>query len=98
MIRVVLPAHLKTLAGVTHEIKLEPKGQVCVSTILDALESQYPMLKGTIREHGTHKRRPFVRFFACGEDISLEPPDKALLPKISSGQEPFLIVGSVAGG
>jgi molybdopterin synthase sulfur carrier subunit len=98
MIRVILPSHLNTLAGINGEISVEPKGDACVRTVLDAIENQYPMLKGTIREHETHKRRPLVRFFACGEDISFEPFDHVLPSKISSGEEPFLIVGSIAGG
>ena len=98
MIRVVLPTHLKTLTKVTGEVALEVKGNVTQRTILDALEARYPMLSGTVRDHTTQKRRPYLRFFACQEDLSLESPDTPLPDKVASGQEPFLIVGSVAGG
>ena len=102
MIRVVLPAHLKTLARVQldswGELHLEVPGAVTVTTILDALENQYPQLRGTMRDHVTGKRRPFVRFFACQEDLSLDPPDTPLPEKIATGAEPFLIVGAIAGG
>ena len=98
MIRVILPAHLRTIARLEGEISLEVKGQVTVAAILDALETRYPMLAGTIRDHGTHKRRPFLRFFACGEDLSLEGPQVPLAEAVITGKEPFLIIGSVAGG
>ncbi len=98
MVRVILPHHLRTLAQVTTEVELEVNGHVSVSTVLDALERRFPVLAGTIREHETHKRRPFLRFFACGEDISLESPELALPEVIASGKEPFLVVGAIAGG
>ena len=98
MIRVVLPSHLKTLAGVRDEVLLEVQPPVTQRTILNALERCYPMLAGTIRDHVTFKRRPFLRFFACGEDFSNESPDSPLPEAIATGQKPFLIVGSVAGG
>ena len=98
MIRVVLPHHLRTLARVGDEIELELNGQVTQRTILDALETKYPMLRGTIRDHSTQKRRPLVRFFVCGEDISHEPPDSPLPEAIATGAEPFFIMGAIAGG
>jgi hypothetical protein len=98
MIRVVLPAHLRTLAHVDDEVPLDVAGPVTQRTVLDALEARYPMLRGTTRDHVTQKRRPFVRFFACGEDLSHESPDAALPQAVASGAEPFLIVGAVAGG
>jgi molybdopterin synthase sulfur carrier subunit len=98
MIRVVLPAHLKTLSGAQGEVTLEVNGKASVTTILDALEKKFPMLEGTIRDHETLKRRPMVRFFVCQEDISLEPPDKPLPSEVTAGKEPFLIIGSIAGG
>jgi len=98
MIRVVLPYHLRTLARVEGEVQLEVQSQVTVRSILDALEARYPMLSGTIRDHVTLKRRPFVRFFACKDDLSLEPPETQLPDAIASGAEPFLIVGAMAGG
>ena len=98
MILVVLPAHLRALAGVRGDLELEVDGQVTRQSILDALEAQYPMLRGTIRDHVAGERRPFLRFFACGEDVTHEPAD-ALLPKeIASGKEPFYIIGAIAGG
>jgi len=98
MIRVELPAHLRTLAGVKGEVTLEVAGQVPLKSVLDALEARYPTLEGTIREHGTRKRRAFLRFFACEEDLSHESPD-ALLPEVvANGKEPLLIIGAVAGG
>jgi molybdopterin synthase sulfur carrier subunit len=98
MIRVVLPQHLRTLARVGGEVTIEVNGPVTQRSILDALEKSYPVLRGTIRDHVTLERRPFLRFFACAEDWSHEAPD-ALLPKeISSGAEPFLIIGAIAGG
>jgi len=98
MIRVVLPFHLLNLARVDGEVELEVAAPVTICAVLDALESRYPVLQGTIRDHGTLKRRPFVRFFACKEDLSLEPPDTPLPEAIVSGEEPFLIVGAMAGG
>lgn len=98
MIRVVLPAHLRTLAGVSDEVLLEEMRQVTTKAILDALEERYPVLRGTIRDPATGKRRPLVRFFACAEDISHEPVDVTLPDAIARGQEPFCIVGAMAGG
>lgn len=98
MIRVVLPAHLRTLARVNGEVQLEVKDPVTQRTILDALEAQYPMLRGTIRDHDTFKRRAFVRFFACEQDLSHESPDALLPDAVATGAEPFLIVGAIAGG
>jgi molybdopterin converting factor small subunit len=97
MIRVVLPAHLRPLAQVT-EVDLEVEGQPTLRSVLDALEARYPMLRGTIRDHVTQKRRPFLRFFACEEDLSHEPPDAPLPEAVASGAEPFFIVGAIAGG
>ena len=98
MIRVVLPFHLRNLARIDGEASLEVVAPVTVPAILDALEAQYPVLRGTIRDHGTLKRRPFVRFFACKEDWSLEPPGTPLPEAVANGSEPFLIVGAMAGG
>ena len=98
MIRIVLPQHLQALARVDGEVQLEVKGNVTHGALLEALEQRYPMLSGTIRDHGTLKRRPFVRFFACGEDVSHERPDTPLPDAVRSGAEPFLIVGALAGG
>ena len=98
MIRVVLPYHLRNLARVDAEVQLEVSEPVTVCSVLDALEARYPVLRGTIRDHGTLKRRPFVRFFACKEDLSLEPPETKLPDAVVSGGEPFLIVGAIAGG
>jgi len=98
MIRVVLPAHLRTLARVEGEVTLEVGGQVTQRSILDTLEARYPMLRGTLRDHVTQQRRPFVRFFACEQDISHEPPDAQLPDAVVSGAEPFLVVGAIAGG
>jgi len=98
MIRVVLPAHLRTLARVNGEVHLEVRGTVTQRSILDALEASYPMLKGTVRDHVTLKRRPFVRFFACEEDWSHESPEAPLPEAVATGAEPFLIVGAMAGG
>ena len=97
-IRVVLPYHLRNLARVDSEVQVEVEGPVTVGSVLDALEARYPVLRGTIRDHGTLKRRPFVRFFACKEDLSLEPPETKLPDEVVSGAEPFLIVGAIAGG
>ncbi len=98
MIRVVLPAHLRILAKVTGEVELEIAGPVTQRSVLDALEARYPPLCGTLREYGTQKRRPFVRFFACEEDLSHESPDAPLPEAVASGKEPFLVVGAIAGG
>jgi len=98
MIRVVLPAHLKTLARVNGEVILEIEGPVTQRTILDALEERYPMLRGTVRDHVTLKRRAFVRFFACEQDLSHESPDTLVPESVASGAEPFLIIGAMAGG
>ena len=98
MIRVVLPHHLRTLARVGDEVHVDLNGSATVRLILDALENKYPMLRGTIRDHDTHKRRPLVRFFACREDISHEPPDTPLPDPIAKGAEPFFIMGAIAGG
>jgi len=98
MICVVLPFHLRNLARVDGEVELEVAAPVTIHAVVDALEARYPMLQGTIRDHGTLKRRPFVRFFACKEDLSLEPPETPLPDEIVSGAEPFLIVGAMAGG
>ncbi len=98
MIRVVLPYHLRTLARVDGEVQVEVQSPPTLCAVLDALEARYPALRGTIRDHGTLKRRPFVRFFACKEDLSLEPPDTKLPDAVVEGTEPFLIVGAMAGG
>ena len=98
MIRVVLPPHLRTLAHVRSEVQLEIQGQVTQRSVLDALEASYPMLRGTIRDHVTQQRRPFLRFFACEEDLSHEQPDAPLPDAVVSGKEPLLIVGAIAGG
>jgi sulfur-carrier protein len=98
MIRVELPAHLRTLAQVPSEIALEIAGPVTQRSILDALEARYPMLSGTIRDHVTKQRRPFLRFFACAEDLSHEPADAPLPEAVASGKEPFIVIGAVAGG
>ena len=98
MIRVVLPAHLRTLARVDDEVKLDVAGQATQRSILEALEACYPMLRGTIRDHATQQRRPFLRFFACAEDLSHESPDALLPEAVASGAEPFLVLGAVAGG
>ena len=98
MIRVVLPAHLRILAQVSGEVQLEVEGAATQRSVLDALEARYPMLRGTIRDQVTQQRRPFVRFFACGEDLSHESPDAALPDAVAAGAEPFLLVGAIAGG
>jgi hypothetical protein len=98
MIRIVLPAHLRILAQVPGEVQLDVEGAVTTRSVLDALEARYPMLCGTIRDHQTQKRRPFVRFFACGEDLSHDSPDAPLPDAVASGAEPFLLVGAIAGG
>jgi hypothetical protein len=98
MIRVVLPTPLRTLARVQGEVQLEVEGPVTQASVLDALELSYPVLRGTLRDQATHKRRPFVRFFACQQDLSHEPPDTPLPNAIVTGTEPFLIIGAMAGG
>jgi molybdopterin synthase sulfur carrier subunit len=98
MIRVILPQHLRTLAHVGAELTLEVEGPITQRSVLDALEARYPMLRGTIRDHVTQQRRPFLRFFACEEDLSHEPPDAPLPDAVTSGKEPFLIIGAIAGG
>ncbi|HXO88812.1 MAG TPA: MoaD/ThiS family protein [Candidatus Acidoferrales bacterium] len=98
MIQVVLPAHLRTLAHVDQDVSLELDGPVTLRAVLDALESRYPMLRGTIRDHLTLQRRPFLRFFACQEDISHESPDKPLPESVAAGKEPLMIIGAIAGG
>ena len=98
MIRVVLPAHLRTLARVDGEVKLDVAGQATQRSVLDALEAGYPALRGTIRDHVTHERRAFVRFFACEQDLSHEPPDAPLPDAVAMGAEPLLVVGAMAGG
>ena len=98
MIRVAMPAHLRTLAGVDGDVTLEIEGEVTRRSVLDALEKQYPMLRGTIREHVSGERRPFLRFFACGEDITHNSPDDPLPEEIASGAEPFYVIGAIAGG
>jgi len=96
--RVVLPYHLRDLARVEGEVELEVAKPITVGAVLDALEAKYPVLKGTVRDHGTLKRRPFIRFFACKEDLSLEPAETLLPDAIVKGEEPFLIIGAMAGG
>ncbi len=98
MIRVVLPAHLRTLARVTGELALDVEGQATQRAVLDAIEARYPMLRGTIRDQATQQRRAFLRFFACGRDLSHDPPDTALPESVAIGAEPFLVVGAMAGG
>jgi hypothetical protein len=98
MIRVELPQHLRTLAGVGTEVEIDVAGQPTQRSVLDALEARYPMLCGTIRDHVTKKRRPYLRFFACAEDLSHESPDAPLSAAVASGAEPFLIIGAIAGG
>ena len=98
MIRVVIPYHLRTLAGVDDEVALRIDGPVTIGSVLDALEARYPMLRGTIRDHVTLQRRPFLRYFACEEDLSLQPPDTPLAEAVAAGQEPFFIIGAIAGG
>jgi hypothetical protein len=98
MIRVILPQHLQTLARVRDEVEVDVEGPVTLGSVLDALESDYPVLRGTIRDHQTRKRRPFVRFYACAEDLSHEPADARLPEAVTTGAEPFLIIGALAGG
>ncbi len=98
MIRVMLPAHLRMLARLNGEVELQIEGPVTQRSVLDALEARYPMLRGTIRDRVTQQRRPFVRFFACEEDLSHEPPDAPLPDAVATGAEPFIVVGAIAGG
>jgi molybdopterin synthase sulfur carrier subunit len=98
VIRVALPQHLRTLAGVDGEVRLDVHGFPTQRTVLDALEERYPVLRGTMRDHRNAERRPFVRFFACGRDVSLEPADDPLPDEVASGAEPFRVVGAMAGG
>jgi hypothetical protein len=98
VIRVVLPQHLRTLARVAGEVRLEVAGRATQRSVLDALEARYPELRGTIRDHATQRRRPFLRFFACQRDLSHEPPDAPLPDAVAAGAEPFLVVGAIAGG
>ncbi len=98
MIRVVLPQHLRTLAGVGTEVQIDVEGAITIRSVLDAIEARYPVLRGTIRDHGTLQRRAFLRYFACEEDMSLEPPDTPLPEAVVSGKEPFLVIGAIAGG
>ena len=98
MIRLILPPHLRTLAHVSGDVELEVVGPVTQRSVLDALEARYPMLRGTIRDHVTLQRRPFLRFFACEEDLSHEPPDTPLPEAVVSGKEPFIVIGAIAGG
>jgi molybdopterin converting factor small subunit len=98
MIRLILPAHLRTLAGVGGELEIEVEGEATQRSVLDALEARYPMLRGTIRDQVTGQRRPFVRFFGCGEDLSHQSPDALLPEAVASGAEPLLLVGAIAGG
>ncbi len=98
MIRVVLPQHLRTLSRVSGDVELDVEGPATMRSVLDALEARYPMLRGTIRDHVTLERRPFLRFFACAQDLSLESPDAPLPEAVASGVEPFYIIGAIAGG
>lgn len=98
MIRLVLPAHLRTLARIDGEAQIQVEGPITQRSVLEALEAAYPMLRGTIRDHATHMRRPFIRFFACGQDLSDESPDASLPDAVASGKEPYRIVGAMAGG
>jgi sulfur-carrier protein len=98
MVRIVLPYHLRNMAHVGEEVTLEVEGVITQRSVLDALEASYPMLAGTIRDHGTLQRRPFLRFFACEEDLSHEPPDAPLPEAVASGKEPLIVIGAIAGG
>ena len=98
MIRVTLPYHLRTLARVDGDVEIEVEGPVTMGSVLDALEAHYPMLRGTIRDHGTLRRRAFLRFFACQEDLSHDPPDTPLPDAVARGEEPFMVIGAIAGG
>lgn len=97
-VRVELPFHLRSLAGVRGEVEVPVAGPVTLGAVLDAIESAYPVLRGTIRDHGTLRRRPFLRFYACGQDYSLEPPETPLPGPVASGEQPFLVIGAIAGG
>ena len=97
-VRVALPAHLRTLARVEQEVCVDVAGPLSVSSVLDALEARYPVLRGTIRDYGTHKRRAFIRYFACGQDLSLDPPDAPLPAAIGAGEDAFCVIGAIAGG
>jgi sulfur-carrier protein len=98
VIRVVLPPHLRTLAKVSGEVELDVPGELTRGAVLDALEARYPVLRGTIRDHATHERRAFIRFFACSQDLSHDPPDAKLPDAVATGAEPFIILGAIAGG
>ena len=98
MIRVILPPHLRTLAHVGSEVQVDVQGPITQRSVLDALEARYPMLRGTIRDHDTQQRRVFLRFFACEEDLSHQPPDAPLPDAVASGKEPFIVIGAIAGG
>jgi len=98
VIRVILPQHLRTLAHVGSEVQLEVDGELTLRSVLDALEARFPMLRGTIRDQVTQQRRPFLRFFACEEDLSHEPPDAPLPDAVAAGKEPFIVIGAIAGG
>ena len=98
MVRIILPFHLRNLAHVGHEVTVDVEGPITQRSVLDALEARYPMLRGTIRDHDTFQRRPFLRFFACEQDLSHEPPDVPLPEPVASGKEPFIIIGAIAGG
>ena len=98
MIRVILPPHLRTLAHVGSEVQVDVQGPITQRSVLDALEARYPMLRGTIRDHDTQQRRAFLRFFACEEDLSHQPPDSPLPDAVASGKEPFIVIGAIAGG
>jgi hypothetical protein len=98
VIRVILPFHLRTLAHIDREVELEVEGVATQQSVLDALEARFPVLRGTIRDHATHKRRPFIRFFACKQDLSHEPPDSPLPDAVATGAEPFVVLGAIAGG
>jgi molybdopterin synthase sulfur carrier subunit len=98
MLRIILPYHLRNLARITGEVQLDIAPPITIAAVLDALESRYPILRGAIRDHSTLKRRPFIRYFACKEDLSLEPPETLLPDPITTGAEPFLIIGAMAGG
>lgn len=98
MIRVILPQHLRTLAHVGSEVTVDVEGQPTLGSVLDAIEARYPMLRGTIRDHGTQQRRPFLRFFACEEDLSHQPSDTPLPDLVAAGKEPFIVIGAIAGG
>lgn len=98
VVRVAIPPHLQTLARVDGEIRVEVPGEVTVSSVLHAVETAYPMLRGTIRNHNSERRRAFIRFFACGQDLSHDPPDQPLPPEVASGRDPLCVIGAIAGG